>query len=318
MEDLVTNIEQEEELSYAARGEVYETLRKVLSNIVKNPTEPKFRTLKKENKVVSEKLCRSHNAISCLLALGFDDNGVAYVCPEDVDLGLIQECSELLECIITSRAPQDGDEAAPAAAAAAAAAPRPLSGAPAPKAVSASSKAFARRSDEDKKREEQQQQLEAVRRERELNRGNAPAVATPAVATESPKPQAAAAAAAVEPDAKKKPVKSAFDFISRSAQEQKKAAADESLEAMRAAQKAKFKEFQNDPNAKQQEAYKAPPSIAPGGKESSNWGSWLGGMFGGGSSSSGSGGGGGGNNKGDRPGPKIKGISDLPKPVQKG
>merc|ERR1712232_48440 len=122
------------------------------------------------------------------------------------------------------------------------------------------------------------------------------------------------------PDAKKKPQKSAFDFESRAKKQDEATKATESLADLRAQQKAKYQAFEADPNAKKQEAYQRPASVADGGKNEQGWGDWFGGMFGGGGSSSGNGrGGGGGNNRPqDRGGggPRIKTVADLPKPVQ--
>jgi len=108
--------------------------------------------------------------------------------------------------------------------------------------------------------------------------------------------------------------KSAFDFANRSKEEKKVEQAAESLQDLRKAQKEKFKDFQNDPNAKKQEAYRAPPSVAPGTQaQDGSWGGWFGNMFGGGSSSGSSS-----QQKPERRGPNIKGVGDLPKPVRRG
>merc|ERR1712190_635096 len=105
---------------------------------------------------------------------------------------------------------------------------------------------------------------------------------------------------------------------SKKAEDGKKA--ELSLQELRQQQKEKYKAFESDPNAKQQEAYQRPASIADGGKSDQGGGGWFGGLFGGGSSSSGGGGGryGGRGDKPERRGPNIKTIGDLPKPVQRG
>jgi len=305
MEDLLEAI-RHEDLGPTTHEKVYDILKKVLGNIVKNPTEAKYRSLKKENKIVADILCRSPSAISMLLALGFEDDGAAYYCPEDTDLSPLQETVDMLECLIASCSETAGaaPSAPPAPAAAAAVAPAAYPAVSRPQRIS----------DEERKRQEQQSQLVAARmaqQNRHEQHLRNPSPSPPAVAAAQPAAQTSAQKVAA--DAKQK--KSAFDFQNRSKGEAKEKAAASSLEDLRAAQKAKFQEFQEDPNAKQQEAYKAPPSIAAGGKTDAGWGDWLGGMFGGGSSSSGSKPSS--SNK-DRPKPQMKTINDLPKPVQRG
>lgn len=109
--------------------------------------------------------------------------------------------------------------------------------------------------------------------------------------------------------------KSAFDFENRQHKEQREKAADMSLQELRALQKEKFKQFESDPNARSQEAYKKPPAVSEGGQEA-GWFDW---MWGGSSSSSGGGGGGGGGGGNDRQGPRMKTIRDLPQqPCRRG
>jgi hypothetical protein len=173
---------------------------------------------------------------------------------------------------------------------------------------------FKKRSDAESKRQEQVDQLQAARAAQraqyvENPQGPAPPPAAPD-AKANGYPSATSDAAA----AKKKANGTAFGFSNRGKQEQERNAAANTLQEMRKAQKDKFKEFQSDPNAKNHEAYKAPPSVAPGAQEDQSWGGFFGGMFGGGSSSSGQ-------SKPDKPerrGPRIKGVADLPKPVQRG
>lgn len=319
MEDLLSSIEQED-LTFQQKGETYETLRKVLGNITANPTEQKFRTLKKDNRLVADKICRSCGACSVILALGFDDDGAVYRCPPDADLAPITEILELIDGILASRGADEA--AAPAAAAAAPVSTqepaRPIASpasSPSPLAKAAAGN-FARRSDEDKKREEQARELEAVRaaqRAQFAEGGSTPAAlraAAPAAA--SPTAQADAG----HPDAKKQPAKSAFDFKSRSKEEQQQQNAANSLEEIRKQQREKFKQFEADPDARKAAAYQQPASVAKGGKAEQGWGDWFGSMFGGGGGSS-SGGGGGGGGANDRK-PQMKTINDLPKPVKRG
>lgn len=133
------------------------------------------------------------------------------------------------------------------------------------------------------------------------------AVATAVVATEAAnRPQAAQAKAAT--------AKSAGAFERREDKEQKRKEADMSLQDLRALQKEKFKEFKDDPNAGKGAAYQRPASTTNGSQEA-GWFDW---MWGGSSSnSSGNGGGGGGGRpRQPPPGPRMKTISDLPKPCR--
>lgn len=310
MEDLVSAVEASSQ----------DTLRKVLNNIVQNPSEPKFKTLKKENKLVADKICACPNTISLLLALGFDDCGVTYECPADANYEMMGEVVELLECIIASC----GEEAPPNAhAVAAVAAVAPAVALVAPKPTAATQKAelnpssFARRQDLEKHRNAQQTELEEVRalRAKQQPPGYPAAGANPMPTApqydHGEHDQGTA-------DAKKKPQKSAHDFELRSKKQDETTKAKGSLEELRQQQKNKYKAFENDPNAKNQEAYQRPASVAGGGKSEQGWGDWFGGVFGGGSNS-GSSGGGGNKPSDDRPrGPRVKTIADLPKPVQRG
>jgi hypothetical protein len=84
-----------------------------------------------------------------------------------------------------------------------------------------------------------------------------------------------------------------------------------SLQDLRALQKAKYKEFEADPSARDSAAYKQPPST--GGSKEAGWFDWMWG----GSSSNDSGGGSGGSSGKPKPQdrkPRIKGVADLPKP----
>jgi hypothetical protein len=316
MEDLLEEIGQE--LTPHDARETRVTLNKILGNIVQNPTEAKFRNLKKDNKTISEKILRSGAATSLLLAVGFDDTGAAYSCAPDTDLEPMRTAVDLLECLIVSTE----DVVAPAKAEQAAT-PQPCSGynapelVPVPAATPATMNtktvenphAFKRLSEEEKKRQEQANQLQAARAAR-----NAQYVENPSGPTYIPPAAPAVQAVQTENASAKKTAKpTAFDFQDRHKKEQERAKADENLQDIRKLQKDKFKDFQADPNAKKQEAYKAPPAVAGNAKADDSWGGWFGGMFGGGSSSGGST-----QQKPERRGPNIKGVGDLPKPVQRG
>jgi hypothetical protein len=321
MEDLLEDIGKE--LPPAEARETYETLAKVLGNMLNNPGEAKFRSLKKDNKVISGKILRSNNAASLLLAIGFEDDGVAYTCPPGSDLETIRSAHELLQCLILSA----GDASPPDAKASA---PPPAevvkedvavacsTSAATKLAAAANPQGFVRRNEAEAKRQEQMDQLQAARaqqRAQYVENPQGPPPGNPMFAAQAQSPGGYPAAADDAPAAKKKTAgQSAFDFKDRSKVEQEKKAAEQNLQDIRKAQKDKFKDWQADPNAKQQEAYKQPPSVAAGAaKADDSWGGWIGGMFGGGSSSNGSS-----SSKPEKRGPNIKGVSDLPKPVRRG
>jgi len=122
----------------------------------------------------------------------------------------------------------------------------------------------------------------------------------------------AAAPAAVAKSAPP-PAKSANDFERRENKQERAKQGETSLQDLRALQKAKFKDFESDPNARQGEAYNRPAAVGTSSKKEDGWFDWMWG--GGGGSSSGGGGGG---QPPPRQGPRVKGIGDLPKPVQRG
>lgn len=271
---------------------------KVLGNITDKPSEPKYRTLKKDNKKVADTLLKHPAAVSILMAAGFEDQGETLHCPDTADLGAMGEAVALLGCFAAScEAPE---QSAPASAPAPRAPGAPLPTAATAKAEKMNPQGFARRKDDEKERQQAADQLAALRAGRA--QAGAPASQQESVS-----------------DGPKTPIKSAFDFENRRAKEDHRSQAAESLEDLRRAQKEKFKEFQSDPHAREADVYKQPASVAGGGKAADQgWGGWLGGMFGGSSSGSSGSGGGGGRPGNDRPGPRIKGIGDLPKPVQRG
>lgn len=313
MEELIDQIGQE--LLPSQARETYETLAKIFGNILKNPTEVKFRTLKKDNKVIAAKVLRSKHAASLLLALGFDDEGGAYTCPA-VDVDTLSTAVDLLNCMVLTMPEEPKEEpaeAAPATAVASGAAAVAVGGASALAAkpsVVENPQGFKRRDDAEAKRQAQMDQLQAARAAKGAEYVENPSGPPP------PAPSAAAgypsaSAAEESANAKKKPA-TAFDFQDRGKKEQEKNKAAMSLEEMRRAQKEKFKDWKSDPNAKEQEAYKMPPSVAGGAKVEDNNSGWFGGLFGGGW---------GGSSSGSKPTqkpqdrkPNIKGVADLPKP----
>lgn len=339
MEDLLGAIQQESQAADLCDGlqkpdavknnpadyEVYTILLKVLKNIADHPGEMKFRTLKKQNKLVVE-LGRSASAISALLVLGFNESETTYHFPEDADIGPVEDAVGLLEAIVASydiQAPEPAPAVAPAAATPTAGYPAAPAAAARPAAAAAAiavggTAAFTRRTDEGRKVEDQRGELQAARQAQQARHEQSLQAPAPAQAQMMADTKVADSKAAA--DTAKKPAapavpKSAFDFQNRAAQEAKQNSAGSSLQELRAAQRDKYKDFQADPTARQSEAYQRPPAVAAGGKVEQGWGEWVGSMFGGGSSSGGGGGGGGSN---ERRGPRMKTINDLPKPVQRG
>jgi len=304
----------------AQARETYQTLAKILGNILKNPGEEKFRSLKKENKMIAEKVSRSGNAVSLLLAIGFDDDGGMYRLPADTDLEMVRMAHDLLECMILSSeepAPAPVEEAAtPAAVPVSIALPvTAATKAAAAKAAVENPQGFGRRNLVDPKRQDQDDQLKAARAARGAQFAENPVSVVGAVGGPTPEPVANGytAGAAEAPEAPAKKTKEGVhNFANRNKAEQEKNKAASSLEDMRRAQKDKYKEWEKDPDAKKQEAYQAPPSVAGGAKADEGW---FSGWFGGSSTSNGS------SSKPQQPerrGPRIKGVADLPKPPRGG
>lgn len=84
------------ELAPEQAKEAYATLTKVLVNILRDPSNPKFRTLRKDNRLVAESLCVSIAAVSLLLIVGFEDQEGAFYCPEFTDLAEMEAVCDAL------------------------------------------------------------------------------------------------------------------------------------------------------------------------------------------------------------------------------
>lgn len=76
--------------------EAHKTLTKVFGNIIADPTNEKYRTLKKANAVVKEKL-RHPCCIEALKLSGFQDMGEAYVCRSAADLSTMKQMAAALK-----------------------------------------------------------------------------------------------------------------------------------------------------------------------------------------------------------------------------
>ena len=89
----------------------FETLLKILRNILKDPTEPKFRALKADNKTLKEKVLASRGGSEFLLAAGFERRNVGmlarpetYELPMEADLEHIFETCSALDTILAGAA----------------------------------------------------------------------------------------------------------------------------------------------------------------------------------------------------------------------
>ena len=86
-----------------------QTLLKIMRNVLAEPTEPKFRTLKAENKAVKEKVLACTGGREMMLAVGFERRHVGelarpelYVLPEDADLEHIEDTCTAVETVLTA------------------------------------------------------------------------------------------------------------------------------------------------------------------------------------------------------------------------
>lgn len=95
MDEFLLDLHQE--LPAEQAKEICRTLAKVFGNILANPSEPKFRTLKKDNKSVAERICISIAAVQLLIQVGFEDHDESYCCPENSDLEHMRIIREGLE-----------------------------------------------------------------------------------------------------------------------------------------------------------------------------------------------------------------------------
>eukprot|EP00933_Yihiella_yeosuensis_P074540 TRINITY_DN8348_c3_g1_i1.p1 TRINITY_DN8348_c3_g1~~TRINITY_DN8348_c3_g1_i1.p1 ORF type:complete len:349 (+),score=55.81 TRINITY_DN8348_c3_g1_i1:23-1048(+) len=83
--------------------EAHKTMSKILGNIIADPKNEKFRTLRKTNAVVKEKL-RHPACIQALSMCGFVDDGEHYVCPMVADLSAARHVLAALKAHSTSAA----------------------------------------------------------------------------------------------------------------------------------------------------------------------------------------------------------------------
>jgi len=98
------------EMAPADFRNAHSTLLKVFSNILSEPGNEKYRTLKKGNAVVQEKL-RHPACIEALRLCGFSDAGEAYVCRPAADLSVMRRMSLALR-VSSLQSAQQGPAAA--------------------------------------------------------------------------------------------------------------------------------------------------------------------------------------------------------------
>lgn len=86
---------------------VLETLQKILGNVVANPTDPKFRTLKADNKMVRERVVSAPGGRAMLLAAGFENRNVGelarpelYVLPDEADVEHLRETCKAIAALV--------------------------------------------------------------------------------------------------------------------------------------------------------------------------------------------------------------------------
>jgi len=275
-------------------------LKKICGNVAKNPTNQKFRVLKKENAMIQglHPIAREF-----LLVVGWEETSATFLYPMETDLGTLAYVSDLLDgLILSSDTPAGGS---------------PTGATKLPPKLNESLKAQQAQSAE-------LAQIAADRKARYNGGYAAPAPApaarpapakapapTPAPVVAAAAPAAAAAGASAAAASGKKGPKSAFDFERRTDREKKLAQEAEEAQRLRDLRKQQYQEHLADPNAAKSDAYKKPPSTANGADDSS----WFSGWFGGSSSSNPpppppAGG-------GDRK-PRMKTINDLPPQPRRG
>jgi len=80
-------------------GQAFKLLNLFISNVVTNPSESKYKTINAESKAFKTKLSIL-GPVTLLKACGFvkclDGDAEKYVCPDDVDMGLLKEAVDLL------------------------------------------------------------------------------------------------------------------------------------------------------------------------------------------------------------------------------
>ncbi|PFH35273.1 nucleoredoxin family protein [Besnoitia besnoiti] len=101
LESVIDTISCDAALSDEERTVGYSTLVKVVSNILNNPGDPKYLTLKKSNASVQSKL-GNRNFIKILKLAGFQETPEAYKCSEYPDTGKLKEVRDVLNSLLLS------------------------------------------------------------------------------------------------------------------------------------------------------------------------------------------------------------------------
>jgi len=207
--------------------------------VANNPSEEKFRRLKKTNAKVEETFCKHRQALALLQFCGWQETNAEFVCapPSQTLVDSMREMLEMIDALICT------DDA------------------PSSQPSSSGASNMAGSSSGARVMQNGVLQNKPSASAASSNAGYANRSSTP-----PPK------------SSPRKPAKSAFDFERRvdpRKQEQKVKAEEEDIRALRRQQ---FEKFQKDPNAAKSDVYQQPPSIAPGGK-TGGWfsgGSWFG------------------------------------------
>ena len=99
-----------------------ETLQKIIGNVLGAPNEPKFRSLKVENKAIHDKVLSCPGGRALLLSAGFEEVDVGMIArperlvlPDDADLVELEKAKQAIETVLAALAAQSEPAAAAAA-----------------------------------------------------------------------------------------------------------------------------------------------------------------------------------------------------------
>jgi len=99
-----------------------ETLEKIMRNVLADPHEPKFRTLKAENKTVKEKVLACRGGREMLLAAGFERRHVGeiarpelYVLPDEADVAHLDDTCTAMRALLDTMSGDSGAASMPIA-----------------------------------------------------------------------------------------------------------------------------------------------------------------------------------------------------------
>ncbi|CEM23950.1 unnamed protein product [Vitrella brassicaformis CCMP3155] len=325
MEELTETIAHLE-LPDAVKAEAYALLLKLLRNIVSNPSEAKYRTIKRTNATIKAKLFLDGAPEGILFEdvirhCGFNEVGETFVYPMSAAASALEPFCDTFEGILVSlnHEPQQQSQQQPQVSVER---PKFQNIVPAQKTLRAQA--------ELKSHNEQMAQIRAEKRKQFEGPASPGSMSPKASGTLAPPPDnvgprsesSNSISGKSDSSAPSKGGKTAFDFKKRIDTAEAIKKSNDELSALRAQQRARFSNFQNDPNRYDAPQYQQPPSSIPpqsgNASGSSGISKFFNTLFGGGSSSSGGGGGGGGGS-GKKPGPgggagAVKTIQDLPKP----